>query len=103
MHALLLLALASAAVAVPLAQASPKSENVWFNNCEIVLDHNIDTKVVGMRFTLRPAGAVCDAANFTLPSPVFDCGDSDYSFSIKKTEGYYSRYTVHISHAAESG
>ena len=99
MHALSLLALAGTALAVPLSQ----SESVWFNNCEIVLDHDIDTSVVGIQFTLRPAGVVCAASNFILPSPAFNCGGSGYSFSISKTDGYYSRYTIRISHATESG
>ncbi|KAH6637317.1 hypothetical protein F5144DRAFT_647447 [Chaetomium tenue] len=103
MHALSLLAVASTALAAPLGQSALDSESISFNDCEIVLDHDIDTSVVGIQFTIKPAGAVCAASNFTFPSPVFNCGDSAYSFSVDKTAGYYSRYTVWISHETESG
>ncbi|KAK4160272.1 hypothetical protein QBC43DRAFT_293163 [Cladorrhinum sp. PSN259] len=103
LHALQFLVLASTALAAPLEQATLESETISFNDCALVLDHNIETSIVGIYFTIKPAGAVCAASNFTLPSPAFDCADSGYSFSIDKTAGYYSRYDVRISHKTESG
>lgn len=98
MHVLSLFVLVVPVLATPVVQTGQQYEPVSFNNCELVLDHNVDTYVVGMRFTLEPANVACAASNFSMPSPTFSCADIGYAFSINKTEGYYSRYTVRISH-----
>jgi hypothetical protein len=103
MLALSLIALAGAAFSAPAAQTTQESEDVWFLGGSMVVGRDSETSVVGTNFTLQPSGAVCAASNFSMPSPTFQCGDSGYSFSLDKVAGLYSRYTVHISRAAESG
>ena len=90
-------------LAAPVSRARQESENIWFNNSGMVLDHNLDTYVVGFGVTLQPAGVRCDASNFNFPSPEFKCGDSGYSFSLEKVPEFYSRYVIHISHVLGSG
>lgn len=98
-----LLALFVSALAESKLQETQKSEDVWFGNCNMVLERDSETRVVGFGVTLQPSGARCDASNFTLPSPQFQCGDSGYSFSLVKLSEFYSRYTIQISHLVETG
>ncbi|KAK0743539.1 hypothetical protein B0T18DRAFT_415414 [Schizothecium vesticola] len=103
MRTLLLLALFASALADSKLQATQNSEDIWFGNCNMVLERDSETRVVGFGVTLQPSGARCDASNFTFPSPEFKCGDSGYSFSLVKLPEFYSRYSIQISHLVETG
>ena len=103
MRTLPLLALFASALADSKLQATHNSEDIWFGNCNMVLERDSETRVVGFGVTLQPSGARCDAFNFTFPSPEFKCGDSGYNFSLVKLPEFYSRYSIQISHLIETG
>ena len=103
MRILPLLALFASALADSKSQTTQKSEDIWFGDSSMLLDRDLETRVVGFGVTLQPSGARCDAANFTFPSPEFKCGDSGYSFSLAKFPEFYSRFSIQVSHQVETG
>jgi len=98
-----LLALTSAALALPESPQATSSEFISLKNVGMVLDRDSETKIVGFSLTLIPSLVQCDAANFTLPSPKLKCGDSSYTFALYKIPEYYSRFVVELSHSVENG
>jgi hypothetical protein len=98
-----LLALAGASMALPNSPAAVGSEYISIGQAGMVLDRNVDTKIESFSVSLMPSAVQCIAANFTLPSPEFKCGDSSYAFALQKVPEYYSRYNIQISHFVEDG
>jgi len=103
MHIFPLVALFASALAHPKLQTTQNSEDIWFENSNMVLERDSETQVVGFGVTLQPSGARCDASNFAFPSPEFKCGNSGYSVSLFKIPEFYSRFIIEISHLVETG
>jgi hypothetical protein len=98
-----LLALTSAALALPEQPQAISSEFISLKNAGMVLDRDSETKIAGFSLTLMPSLVRCDAENFTLPSPKLKCGDSGYTFALYKISENYNRFVLELSHSVENG
>jgi len=103
MQMLSLLALSVTALAVSTTQAIQQSEDIWFNDRNMLLEQDSETQVTTFSVTLQPSETRCDASNCSFPSLEFKCGDNGYSFSLVKIPEFYSRNIIQISHVVGSG